>query len=1092
MNFETAMSQVAATMGISTEEIAKGSKEFDMLTAKAKEMGATTNFTASEAADGLNILAMAGLNAEESVAAIGDVLNLAGAGAISLADSASYLTGAVKGFNDEMENSGYYADLMAKGATMANTDVRGLGEALSTASSNANAYNQSAESTTVALLRLAEQNVTGAEAATAMSRAMADLYTPTSNAQKALEELGVSTYDANGQARDFNDVVDDLNGALAGYNDEQKLAYESTIFTTYGMKAFQKMTVSTAEKVKEFEDGLQKASGSAMQQYATQTDNLRGKMDILNSALEALGIEVYEVFAGTLVDSVGGATDAVDRLTKSVTEGELGDGLEDLGDAIGDVVGGLIDLAEDVLPIVIDGLSFLVKNLPAIIGGWVGLKAAQEGYTIATTAAKIAQEGLNAVMNANPIGLLISGIGMLVGALGGLALSYDDTSESMKEFEKTAEEVDQHVAEATRKVQEAKDAIAESENKASYLNSLKDELKQLQNLATKQKLTSDQRARAVEIVNTLNSELDGLNISIDEETGIVKESTEEWVKNTEARIDAAKQAVALEKLKDATNALAEKDYDLYTIEQELKDIESQKIALEEEHQKVLKDTTQSEYDRSNALAEYDNKLTELNKTEDAALKKQKEITGEYEETETKLKSLTDWVNAESEAVEGNTENVDENSASIEENNEAKKAAIAESEEFVKALEEEKEKLTDALVSEATAFDKVAEAAKVSKDDILKNLEENQQAMLEWSENMQTLAERGIDDGILQRLADMGLSGSGYVQAFVNMTGEELAQAQKLWAESITISAENANSIANEYMNAGTQCAQKWIDGMWVEVPQDPLNNIANQTVNNLMNSPDWERMPQVIKDKIISANQAVADDGSSEETGKQRAKEVVDGFVSETEARQGEIEEATKKTTDTVKTTMQTELESDGTHSQMAVKEGEAVGTGFAEGIKSKEGEVQINATGLATQAMTAIKNNASRSDAFNIGANIAAGMAQGIHDNTYKVVNEAKAMAIAAKEAAEKALDEHSPSKVFRKIGAFAVAGFNEGLNSMSVETTMGRNIQATLDNMMANAQPTNGGGDVVQNINVYSKAMTPDELAREIRLETKYGIKE
>ena len=58
--FDSSMSQVAATMGTTVDQI-------EFLAAAAKEMGATTSFTASEAADGLNILAMAGMDMKESV-----------------------------------------------------------------------------------------------------------------------------------------------------------------------------------------------------------------------------------------------------------------------------------------------------------------------------------------------------------------------------------------------------------------------------------------------------------------------------------------------------------------------------------------------------------------------------------------------------------------------------------------------------------------------------------------------------------------------------------------------------------------------------------------------------------------------------------------------------------------------------------------------------------------------------------------------------------------------------------------------------------------------------------------------------------------
>lgn len=290
--FESAMSQVAATMGITTEQIKNGNKDFENLQKTALNMGATTKYTASEAAEGLNILAQAGLSADESIKAIPTVLSLASAGAMSLDSAATYVTASVKGFGDSMDNAQKYADLMAKGATLANTDVRGLGEALSGVSATANNYKQSVDSTTLSLLRLAEQNITGGEASTMLARAMADIYTPTSKAKKALDELGISAYDGSGKARDFNDVVDELSKAFAGMSDEEANATKNQIFTTYGMNAFNKMTAATTKTVDKFKTGLKGATGSAAQQAETQLDNLKGSLTLLQSALEGAGIVI--------------------------------------------------------------------------------------------------------------------------------------------------------------------------------------------------------------------------------------------------------------------------------------------------------------------------------------------------------------------------------------------------------------------------------------------------------------------------------------------------------------------------------------------------------------------------------------------------------------------------------------------------------------------------------------------------------------------------------------------------------------------------------------------------------------------------------
>lgn len=374
MNFDTAMSQVAATMGTTVDKI-------ENVKAKAEEMGRTTKYTATEAAEGMNILAQAGLSADEQISGIGTVLNLASAGAMSLEESASYTAGAVKGFGDSMSNASYYADLMAKGATLANTDVRGLGEAFSGSAATAKNYGQAADSVTLSLLRLAEQNVTGSEASTALNRAMADLYTPTDDASKALDQLGVSAYKSNGEAKDFNDLVDELNGSLQGMTAEQKNNALATIFTTQGLQAFNKMTASSDATVQKFWKGIQDSSGSAAQQSATQLDNLQGDITLLSSATEGLQLAFYNTFSGTIRGAIKGVTSEVSGLAEAMESGGISGALSKLAqDAInfsgqlpgltkigGDLINGLISSVTQNSGSITTAVSQLLNNLASTI-----------------------------------------------------------------------------------------------------------------------------------------------------------------------------------------------------------------------------------------------------------------------------------------------------------------------------------------------------------------------------------------------------------------------------------------------------------------------------------------------------------------------------------------------------------------------------------------------------------------------------------------------------------------------------------------------------------------------------------------------------
>lgn len=386
MEFDTVMSNIAATMGKSRDEINKTVVQTENFTGTlgkfAEKLGAETKFTTAQAAQGLLILAQAGLTAKEQIEALPPILSLASAGAIDLDTSATYVTAAVMGFRDSMENASYYADMISKGATLAKTDVNMLGAAFSGASATGATYNQTAKSTETALLRLANMNVVGMEAANAYNRVMMDLFTATDDGKEALDELGIAMYDAStGKARDLNDIVNELSAALSKYNDEARLAYESKIFSAWGMKAFDKMAATSTDKLEVFNKELSNVTGAASKQAGTQLEALSGKLAILNSAFEAVKIQISKMIMpefGTFVEQLStGLGKAAEQLSEGDFKGafyELGNtvgdlinkGIDDIlasGEKAGEFVDGLIGFATKIVNVLIDRAPEL---LPAI------------------------------------------------------------------------------------------------------------------------------------------------------------------------------------------------------------------------------------------------------------------------------------------------------------------------------------------------------------------------------------------------------------------------------------------------------------------------------------------------------------------------------------------------------------------------------------------------------------------------------------------------------------------------------------------------------------------------------------------------------
>ena len=65
------------------------------------------------------------------------------------------------------------------------------------------------------------------------------------------------------------------------------------------------------------------------------------------------------------------------------------------------------------------------------------------------------------------------------------------------------------------------------------------------------------------------------------------------------------------------------------------------------------------------------------------------------------------------------------------------------------------------------FDTLSEKSEISVAEMTANMEENQRVISNWSENIAKLAERGIDEGLLEELRKAGPESAGHVQAMVN-------------------------------------------------------------------------------------------------------------------------------------------------------------------------------------------------------------------------------------------------------------------------------------------------------------------------------------
>lgn len=364
MNFDAAMSQVAATMGLTTEDIGE-------LRDVAKEMGSSTSFSATEAAEALNYMALAGYDSETAISMLPNVLNLAAAGGMELGAASDMVTDSQTALGLSLEETNVLVDQMAQTASSSNTSVSELGDAILTVGGTAKNLSGGITEMNTVLGVLADNSIKGGEGGTHLRNIILSLTAPTDTAAKAMAELGISATDADGNMRPLQDTMADFNAAFEDMTAEQKTQALSKIFNKTDLAAVEALLATNADRWDEL-SGKIDGAGFSISSFKSAFDGVGGSFDDLETKVGDLGIST-ETLSQILADSGGDAEIFVDSLWEAADAGvsyddvvsALGMSMEDLQEAFDNTAGAAQAMAETQL----DNLEGDVTSLSSAIEG---------------------------------------------------------------------------------------------------------------------------------------------------------------------------------------------------------------------------------------------------------------------------------------------------------------------------------------------------------------------------------------------------------------------------------------------------------------------------------------------------------------------------------------------------------------------------------------------------------------------------------------------------------------------------------------------------------------------------------------------------
>jgi len=388
-------------------------------------------------------------------------------------------------------------------------------------------------------------------------------------------------------------------------------------------------------------------------------------------------------------------------------------------------------------------------------------------------------------------------------------------------------------------------------------------------------------------------------------------------------------------------------------------------------------------------------------------------------------------------------------------------------EFDEWTDKTTDNIKDNIKSQMNLFEAFKDTADLSAQELLDNMKSQIDGVNEWAANMQELGNRGLTDGLMQQLADMGPEGYEYVKAFLAMTDEELKSANSMFANSKSVQNNAATTVSNSFVHQFEKNLEDEMDKAY-EKTEEYLDNIAElleewgpETFKKawdagLLNDKDQVEFFTKHKEEI---QEKIEDTLALSEEAKNR---IANSYSDPASVAAQNLENSA------IKSAITDNLNGNIDDIMNAIKEGtidytkvgSAILDGIANGVITETTTASTETTStttvsgsvnnVLTNTIDVANTLVSDQDkgTYTIGWNIDQGIINGILAGKSGVVDAMIEVVQAAIDAAEEELDINSPSKVMEKIGAYSSEGLAIGVSRKSGAII--DSVTNTTDNMI------------------------------------------
>lgn len=514
-----------------------------------------------------------------------------------------------------------------------------------------------------------------------------------------------------------------------------------------------KGTNGFAEMARKNSEGIKTSFGNIVNAVAKGIANVIDAFDKMSKAvtgksiaqnLDGIKAVVNSVFKA-IVDSIRAVTPVVKTAVQVL--GYLKPVLDPLLHILGGVVVGILAFKGAMLGLaIIKGIGGLITSLVSSLTTLASTSLVAEGATVGLTGALAT--------------LSSGGIFLVVGALAGLVSWLSQESDAMKEAKAKAEEYNQSIKSLNDSVKTGNESYEDRRREIKATAEDNERLvKKIEELSAVENKTAAQKKELASSAEILNSRIDGLNIAYDKATGTINMTADAIRKQIEISKQSAEAEAANQRLVEIAKQRLEVDDKIADVKKKQK----------EEIEKL--DKAEGAYGASilsnSAKEELRTKINENAAEKVKSLEESKKSLADSEQRATEI--IANANEAQAKAVEDATGRMKLSWETMDDDQR-------------KLVEDMKAQFETLRGDVQNAFQAIEQQTALSAEQMTANLQQNIESVDKWSQNLEILAQRGLDQGLIEQMRQAGPKMADQTQALVDASDEQLGALNTKWTE----------------------------------------------------------------------------------------------------------------------------------------------------------------------------------------------------------------------------------------------------------------------------------------------------------------------